>query len=73
MLVRSVAVLVIWLALSSSALADAAEQGCLSSANNASGCLGAILAAPAPLAEGGLVVVAIGLAVFLKRRARKKK
>jgi hypothetical protein len=73
MSIKFVVSLVISLALNSSALADAADQGCQSSGNNANGCLGSIFAAPAPLAEGGIILVAIGLAVFLRNRGGKDK
>jgi hypothetical protein len=71
--IKFVVSLAISLALNSSALADASDQGCQSSSSNASGCLGDIFAAPAPLAEGGIILVAIGLVVLLKNRGRKDK
>jgi hypothetical protein len=71
--IQFVAALVILLTLNSSALADASDQGCASSGSNASGCLGDILAAPGPLAEAGILVIAIGLFVLAKKRGGRKK
>jgi hypothetical protein len=67
------AALVISLTLNSSALANASDQGCASSGNNASGCFVDILAAPGPLAEAGILVIAVGLAVLLRTRGGRKK
>lgn len=74
---QSVLALLLSLSICSTALAAASDQGCASSKDNASGCIyvaaaptATVLEAPAPLADPGVLGLAVCLSLAITRIRR---